>query len=749
MQISRRHFIGVSAVGVLAAGAAAAGIIGARNFVRSEDEPLVQLPDDIGDDLDFDNFVEEREAAVITRHGSFCNACSSHCGMWIYTKNGRVWKVRGHEDHNRSRGKLCARAHGHLEWVYGAARVRTPLKRTPGGGFEAISWEQATQEIGDKLREVIADGDAERIFWGHNPRQTGVFYGTRFMHALGSSTVVTHNAACNTGIHCGFIQTIGRQGPSADRARSNYLMMIGRNYGEGIRTAEMTQVAGALKREGTKTVCVDPRLSATAALADEWIPIRPGTDMAFILGMCNVLVSEDLYDREFIDEYAVGFDRFLETIGQYTPEWAEEITTIPADTIRRLAREMAAAAPTCFVDPSWKGAFGANYANCSETTRTVAYINALLGTIGRPGGLGIGSAMATGFGNLNEDHPPPAAPTVPRLDGAGRGGEFPFAPIPQGLPHNIARKAIEEPGSVRVGFIRHFNPVRTFPDYYHMKEGFEAFEMLVVMETHMTETAMCADYILPECTFAEREEVVEQHGNTIAMRTVAIDKVHPETKPLDEIVPMLAEAAGVGEYFRFTLEELNTARLAPLGISMEEMRERGAMTVEMNPNSMNPVRFYNEDYVEQGFNGVAQWTEPATGYIPPANNQFRLLNVKQGYHSHAATANVEKLGQITIDYNTNRLWMNTSKAAELGINDNDWVEVSSPGSETFRAQIYVTQKVHPDALVFPGGYGNRTPYFEFSAKVGGVNPNDLVPFRMEPISGHAMLQEAFVTVRRI
>ena len=162
---------------------------------------------------------------------------------------------------------------------------------------------------------------------------------------------------------------------------------------------------------------------------------------------------------------------------------------------------------------------------------------------------------------------------------------------------------------------------------------------------------------------------------------------------------------------------------------------------------MLPVRFYNEDFVRNGFNGVAAWTEPASGFRPPAN-QFRLLNVKQGYHSHTATANIPQLAQISLDNNTQRVWMNASRAAAMGINDGDSVELSSRLG-TFRGQVNVTEKIHPEALAFPGVYGTRSPYFEVSARVGGVNPNDLVPFQMEPISGHAMLQEVWVSVRRV
>lgn len=198
----------------------------------------------IGLKLDFEAWATEQEAAEVELKPSFCNTCSSHCGMWIHVKNGRAWKVTGHEDHNRSVGKLCARAHGGLAWIYDPSRVRTPLKKI-GDAFEPITWEQAAEEIGEKVREVVDNGDSEGIFWGHNPRQSGVFYGTRFMHALNSSTVVTHNSACNTAIHCGFQNTIGRQGPASDLRRSNYLMCIGRNYGEGIRTSQATQFAEA------------------------------------------------------------------------------------------------------------------------------------------------------------------------------------------------------------------------------------------------------------------------------------------------------------------------------------------------------------------------------------------------------------------------------------------------------------------------------------------------------------------------
>ena len=739
MQITRRTFLKGAAKGVAASAVAAT----------------------VGLKLDFEAWAAEQEEANVELKASLCNVCPSHCPMWVHVKNGRPWKVTGNEAGYRSKGKLCARAHTSFSLLYGNARVRTPLKKVAPGRFEPISWEQASDEIGAKLREAVDAGLGPNIFWGHNPRVTGGFYGPRFMNALGSRTVVTQNAACNVAMFCGFNNSIGAYPLGCgDMANSRFMLLIGRNYAEGIRVDQSIDFGNALRNPNTKIVCVDPRLSKSAALADEWIPIRPGTDLALLLGIANVLISEDLYDRGYIDNRTTGFEHFLAIIDQYTPEWAEEKTTIPADTIRRLAREMAEAAPAVYVDPSWKGAVGDNFENGTETVRLIAYVNALLGSFGQAGGIPSGHppgpvALATGFGGLNpERHPAPPAVggDVPRIDGAWAGGDFPLAP-PQGLPHNIAKKALE--GERIFGFIRHFNPVRNFPDYEHMSKGYEAIELLVVLDTHMTETGLVADYILPEPTFAEREEIVENHGESLITRSVCIPKIDPETKPMDEIVVLLAEKAGVGQYFNFTLRDLNRARLAPFDISLERLLEEGAINVPTVPVALpgpgfneGRVMFYSQAFANNGFDGVAGWVEPITGYRPPSDNHFRPVIIRQGYHTHTSSADNPQLAQITMDYQTNRVWMNATVAARLGIRDNDMVELTSElGSE--RVRVELTEKIHPEVIGIPSHYGKKVPQMDWAIKAGGINTNDLVPFRLESRSGHSMMQETWVTVRRV
>lgn len=701
--------------------------------------------------LDMKRWAEAASDAPVELHPSMCNGCSSHCGMWVHVKNGRLWKVSGHPENGRSRGKLCARAHGAATWLYDPDRIIQPLKRV-GDSFKPISFEQALDEIAAKLKAVLEKHGPSALFYTHNPRETGIFYGTRFMHALGAPTVMTHNAACNTSLTVGFTAMMGTT-PGSDLARSKYILLIGRNPAEGIRTNVGTALAQAIEK-GAKVVAVDPRLSASGALATEWIPIRPGTDLALVLAMCQVIISEKLYDAAFIEKNTLGFDKLVASVASNTPEWAAKITDIPADTIRRLARELAAAKPNCVVEPSWKGAFGANYVNSTETARAVGALNALLGNLGQPGGLTFSGGAS--FGSLDSKlHPAPKAPSIPRTDGAGVAGEFPLAPA-QGVPQVLMQKARE--GKVKAGIVRHHNPVRNFPDPRHFEEGMKALDLLVVVDTHLTETAMLAHYVLPEPSFLEREEVVETVPGskpTVATRTKCVAKLHRETYGFDEIITGLARRLGIGQFFNFTLDQLNEARLKPLGISLEEMKAKGSITIDApaQPAGMPKLRtasgkveFASERFAKAGFSDVPRWVPPLTMPDPANSKSFRLVHGKQGYHSHTATANIPSLLQITKDYDAARLWINARRAAALGISDGDLVTVRN-GMASHKIRAKVTERLHPDAVYLPMGYGSYSPFLK-TANGFGVSMNDYVEQRAEPISGHAMMMEVVVEVEK-
>lgn len=702
--------------------------------------------------LDMKAWAAAAQQADVQVIPTLCNGCSSHCGMLAHVRNGRLWKVTGHPDHGRSKGKLCARAHGAVFWLYDPDRLSRPLKRT-GDRFVPISWDQALDEIAARLREILAAHGPGAVFFAHNPRETGVFYGGRFMQALGAPTVMTHNASCNTPLTTAYGAMFGTV-PGADLSNARFILLIGRNPAEGIRTSYSAALVRAVET-GARVVTVDPRLSAAGAIASEWVPIRPGTDLALLLAMMNVMIRENLYDAQFVAQHTRGFAELAASVTEYTPEWAAPITDIPAATITRLARELAAARPNCVVEPGWKGAFGANYANSTETARAVGAINALLGNLGQPGGLTFDGAPA--FGKLPASQAPePPKPTVPRSDGAGIPGEFPLAPTSAGLPHVAARKMQE--GKLRAGIIRHHNPVRNFPDPAHMTAGMRALDLLVVIDTHMTETARLAHYVLPEPSFLEREEVVEAvpgRKATICIRNQVVPRLYSETRTFDEIIVGLAQRMGLGKYFTFTLDELNAARIAPLGLSLAELKARGAIPIDMPAAAGVPklktasgkVELALPRWAQAGFSAVPRWIPPRVAPDPNRPDQFRLIHGKQGYHSHTATANIPHLLQITRDHGAERLWINARRAAALGIKDGDVVQVRS-ALATRQIRVKVTERLHPDAVYLPAGYGNFSPGLT-RANGFGISMNDLVPFQAEPVSGHAMMMEVVVELQKV
>ncbi len=125
--------------------------------------------------FDFTAWAEVQEDSEVVKRPSLCNVCASHCGMWIHVKNERIWKVTGHEENGRSQGRLCPRAHGGIDWVYDPYRLKQPIKIEDDGSVRPIGWNQALDEIAEKLTEILEEEGPEKVFYAHNPRRTGVF----------------------------------------------------------------------------------------------------------------------------------------------------------------------------------------------------------------------------------------------------------------------------------------------------------------------------------------------------------------------------------------------------------------------------------------------------------------------------------------------------------------------------------------------------------------------------------------------
>jgi len=700
--------------------------------------------------LDFRSWAKTSSEAPVTRIPTFCNGCGNRCGIFALVKNNRIWKVEGNPEANGNKGLICPKGHGYIHDLYNPDRIRGPLKRVDGR-FQPISWEQAYKEISQRINTLLMDNGPESIFWINYPQSNNA-YALRLMHALGSPHYFTHGSTCYTARNAGWNYTVGKL-PSNDLANSRYIMTIGRNPAGGIDLGQMADITKA-KSNGAKLVVVDPRHSETAILADDWLPIRPGTDLAFLLAMINVMVKEGLYDREFVRKKTVGLEQLDDEIINYPPEWAEKVCEIPARTIVRITREMAREKPRVLIHRGYHGAFGSQYLNSFQTVRALAIANSLLGNINREGGIYF--AQSAELGELQPKHPVPEGPKVPKADGTGIPGRYPLGSYGDGIAHAIPELALR--GQLKCGFVYHHNPLRTNPNPKRIMAGYKKLDLLVVIDTVLSETASIAHYVLPESFYLERDEAVDtKHSGKRAQVTIQQRALEPmfDTRPGLRIIVELAHHLGAGRYFDFDLEEANQLRLKPLGVSLADLKQKGVLFVgipwkegfDKLDTPSGKVEIYSSTLEKLGFPPIPRWEEPLVSPDPKDPHSFRLLHGKQAFHTHAMTANQPYLMQISRRYDLIRLWMNRRRGEELGLNDGDLVQIKSLVGEG-KIRVKLTEGIHPSSVWLPSGYGIFSKHLGGAFDIG-LSYNDFLPTLFDPTVGHAMSSEIIVQAKKV
>jgi thiosulfate reductase/polysulfide reductase chain A len=685
-------------------------------------------------------------AKTVTTAHSLCGGCSSKCGYTAYVSDGKLIKQLGDEGHPYSRGKLCARGYGYANIAYSEDRLTDPLKRNAQGKFEKIDWDTAISEISDKVKSIISSSGAKALALVHDPRPSGKYYGPRFMQALGSANVYTHGAACYLSRTSGFKQVVGG-GWTSDVAHSKMTMFIGRSYADGVRPSQVADIEAA-HANGADLVIVDPRLNSTALFATEWVPIKPGTDLALVLGMSNELVRNGRYDADFVAANVEGFEDWKKAITPYTAEWAEGVCGVPADKIASLAARMAAAAPACSIEPSWRAAFGCQYANSGETARAIAVFNSLLGVWNQEGGaLFLPSVKAGALDQGKFPNPPAVSEKAYGLS------DLPLASESSAL--SVAEGA--RTGDIKGVFFYNSNMVAGYQNPTYLGECFDRLDLCVVIDVLMSETAQHADYVLPECSYLERFELpefVSASTPVVSLRDQVLDVIHPNTKPVDEIFTLLANACGVGKYFDFTVEELADAQLRTVGLTLDGLRTAGtqsfpekafvAGTTPKFNTSDGKIHFTSDACAKAGYPAAPEWTAPVA---EGASDELRLIGGKQAIHCHNQSVDVAALMNITKDYGLERVWISSEDAAARGISDGDTVRVSNAQSDG-KVKAHVTERLTPGCVWMPSHYGCAVPEQKNAYNVG-LRQMDFVPFRVEPGYGGACTQEAFVKVEKV
>ena len=685
-----------------------------------------------------------------------CEMCFWRCGVLAEVADGKVVRLEGNPDHPLTKGRLCARGNAGIQLLYDPDRLKYPMLRTGARGegkFKRISWTQALDYLAGRLREMKEKSGPESVaLFPHGVAAT--FFGT-LMKAYGTpNSAEPAFAQCRGPREVGYALTFGHGLGSpepVDLAESKLIVLIGSHIGENVFTSQVTDFAEGLSH-GAKLVVVDPRFSTAAARADWWMPVRPGTDIALLLAWIHVLLEEGLYDKDYIAKYALGMNELAAHVRDFSPDWAEPITELPASQIRETARAMAAAKPAVVVHP---GRHATWYGDDTQRSRAMAILTALLGSWGRKGGIFLPTAIARGKFKL----PPFPEPKRGRVDGAGT--KYPFASEEQGITNGLVDATLSaQPYPIKAWIVYGQNVLESIPQRHKTLKAIEKLDLMVVVDVLPVEQVNYADLVLPEATYLERYDMpaIIETAKTpfLAARFPAVEPQF-ESKPGWWIAKQLAARLGLGTWFPWQTPEEHLAQLIePLETNLGALRARGSVSVPgrpyieqrleadgpLFPTESGKIELYSKTLKESGFDPLPKFTPPAD----PPPGYLRLIYGRAPVHSFARSENNEALNALMSE---NDLWVSTSSARRFGFGDGDTVVIeNTDGVRSSPVRLKVTEGIRNDCVYMVHGFGQKSRALRRAYGRGASDTELMSRVKVDPIMGGTGMRVNFVRLRR-
>jgi thiosulfate reductase/polysulfide reductase chain A len=687
---------------------------------------------------------------------SFCELCFWKCGILAHVKDGRVTKIRGNPKDPLSQGHLCPRGAGGTGLLYDPDRLKQPLVRRGERGsqtFEAVSWDAALNEVA---------GHFERIKTRYGAGALALFthgYGGNWMkhlfRAFGSANVSEPSfAQCRGPREVGFDLTFGAgifSPEPTDMPHSRCIVLIGSHLGENMHNTQVQDFAAAI-RNGADVITVDPRFSVAASKSRYWLPIKPGTDVALLLAWMHVIVTEQLYDRRYLEQYATGLDRLAAHVAPYTPEWAYPRTGIEPSVIRETAHVMAGARPAVLIHP---GRHVTWYGDDTQRSRAIAMLNALLGSWGRRGGFYMPAKL-----------PLPPFPYPGYREGASapdrlNPGDFPLAD--EMLTQGVCEASILDPrghSSVKAWMVNGTNLLTSLPQPAKTLRAIQDLEFLVTVDVLPAEMVGWADVVLPEATYLERcDELLTPAYREpyIAVRQPVVEPMY-DSKPGWWIARELATRLGLLDFFPWQDSmEYARARLHAAGLDCDVLRRDGVIVGDRQPiyfdegapaefaTPSGKIELYSARLAAMGFDPMPTWRDGELEEPPPG--YYRMLFGRAPVHTFGRTVNNRLLSEV---FSENAVWVNATVAATWGLQDGERVYLRNQDGvrSTYSAPVKVTQRIHPDAVYLVHGYG-RKPRGLRAVHGKGIDDNELVTrVKVDPIMGGTGMNVNFVTFVR-
>ena len=640
---------------------------------------------------------------------SHCYACGALCGMTAKVKDGVLLKVAGLPGDPKGAGRMCPKGASNPAHVYSAYRLKEPLIKEKGR-FVKASWDEALDRVVEGMKAM--EWSEMGYFRGND--MCNWVHEALFDH-LGCPKT-THRPMCDNANRMSNEHNLNDKRPWINYQEADYIVHFGMNelatsYGQR-KTAELK---AALQR-GAKLVVFDPRRCETAAAAREWVQIKPSTDAAVALAMCQVIIKNDLYDHDFVSQWTHGFEEFkARLMGQEDgvvrdPAWAAKLSGVPAETIERIALEFAKARNKGAI--SWTGL--AQVPNGMYATAAVQALNGLCGTFDAPGGpsLPFKRKLSPAWGEGQEKPPKGSAP---KLNNFGMWAGW----APAFLLQNV------ESGKLK-GMVCYFgDPVLSWGNQEAITKAIEKMQFKVCIDAFMCNTATLCDVVLPDATWLEQSQIKPDWLYDAFVGYFAqVVKPQYNSRPMYEITIELAKRLGLGEHFPWNdIEEAFNNQLRGLPVTLDQLKEKGFVITDQAKyykyrewGSLNPpdgygssgktktgkYNFVNPVAQEKGVDPLPDYHAAPTDLAPDATYPFIYVNFRSYHHEHSSTFNNYRLMK---EVHNNPIWVNHMDAHDLGIDAGQHVLVKSPWGQA-EMEVFPTWDIMSGMVGSSGGFGH-------------------------------------------
>ena len=630
---------------------------------------------------------------------TICPYCGTGCGLNFVVKDDKIVGVEPYKRHPVNEGKVCPKGNFGYEFINREDRLTTPLIKE-NGEFREASWDEALDLVANKLKEVSDDDPNKVGFYACARSPNENIYITQKLARVACGTQNVDHCAriCHGPTVAGLATTFGSGAMTNgfdSIKEADYIFCIGSNNMEAHPLFGRKLIQA--QKNGAKLVVLDPRYTPTAKIADEYVQFKTGTDVALMNGMIKVIIDNDLQDDEFIKNRTKGFDELKETVQKYDLETVSEITHIAPEVIEELAIEYAKADKAAIVY-----SLGiTEHSHGADNVMSTANLAMLTGNIGREG---TGVNPLRGQNNVQGACDMGALPSdyvgyrkVADQETTDWFNEYYGTNLPAkpGLTLVEMMNAAHA-GDLKVLYIHGEDPVLSDADIKHTKEALAKLDMLIVQELFMTDTAQCADVVLPAAGWGEQEGTFTNGERRVQCLHKAQEP--PEGAMLDwKIMEEIAVRMGVPrEKFHYeSAEEIfeEIRECAPIfaGMNRERLDTPEALHWPC-PSVDDPCQplMHKDKFAHPDGLGIFQALEHR-GPVEVPDEEYPLLltTTRVLFHYHAAMT--RRCKTLDNEVKTGFIEINTEDAKELGILNNEIVKASSR-----RGEIEIPARVTDD-----------------------------------------------------